>query len=154
MSGGLGGREWRVQQKLVVVKAVGLVAALALTALSLDDRRAVVLCGAAALVLAALLVRDLLVPVRLAADEDGLVVINGFAGRKRIAWSDVERVKVDVFHRYGRRWEHMEIDTGTGIHVLGSASLGTSCTEVAAELRSMRAAYGMPGGVQGGESGA
>ncbi|MDF5759240.1 PH domain-containing protein [Spongiactinospora sp. TRM90649] len=135
-------REWRVRRDFVVLKAVGLVLALVLVVLNHDDRRAMVLCGVAALALAVLIARDLLVPVRLAADEEGVIVVRGFAGRRRVPWSDVERIVVDVHRRYGRRWEHLEIDAGEQIYVFGGGQLGTSCTLVAAELRALRSSTG------------
>jgi hypothetical protein len=143
-------KEWRVHRNWVVVKGVGLVAALALLAFNLGDRRALILCGALGVVLAVLIVRDLVVPVRLAMDDAGITVIRGFAGRQHVPWADVERIVVDVNHRYGRRWEHLEIDTGEQLFVLGSAQLGTSCTEVAAELRAQKGSFGATGGRESG----
>ncbi|MCG5215097.1 PH domain-containing protein [Streptosporangium soli] len=141
-------RRWRVRREMAVIKGAGCGAALILALLNLDDRRALILCLVATLALAVLLARDLLVPVRLAADADGLTVVRGFAGRDRIAWPDVERVTVDVNRRYGKRWEHLEIDVGDRIYVLGGNALGASCTETAAELRSLKSAYGTPEGEQ------
>jgi hypothetical protein len=141
-----GQRQWRVRREMVLVKAAGMVLALALLLLNLDDRRAVILSGVAALALAVLIVRDLLVRVRLAAGESGVSVVKGFAGRDRLSWDEIERISVDVNRRYGRRWEHLEIDTGERIYLLGSGALGASCTEVAAELRSMKSAHRRTGG--------
>ncbi|WP_158578603.1 PH domain-containing protein [Spongiactinospora rosea] len=132
--------EWRVRRDFVVLKALGLLPAIALIVLNLDDRRAIILCGITALVLAVLVARDLLVPVRLSADPEGVVVARWFAGRQRVPWEAVERIAVDVRHRYGRRWEHLEIDTGETLFVLTSAQLGVSCTTVAADLRSLKSA--------------
>ncbi|MFI0422563.1 PH domain-containing protein [Spongiactinospora sp. 9N601] len=132
--------EWRVRRDFVVLKALGLLLAIALIVLNLDDRRAIILCGIAAFVLAVLVGRDLLVPVRLSAGPEGVVVVRWFADRRLVPWDAVEQIAVDVRHRYGRRWEHLEIDTGEDLFVLTSAQLGGSCTAVAADLRSLKSA--------------
>lgn len=126
---------------MTVLKAAGLVVALTVLVMSLDDLRAVVLYGALTAGLAVLVARDLLVPVRLAADRNGVTAVWGFAAKDRIAWTDIERVTVDVRHRYGRRWEHLEIDVGDRVYIFTSTSLGVPCTEAAAELREMKMAF-------------
>ncbi|GAA5087713.1 hypothetical protein HNP84_005759 [Thermocatellispora tengchongensis] len=137
-------RQWRVRRDVLALKAVGLAVALVLFVLNIDDLRAVMLCSVLVVGLGVLVARDLVAPVRLAADGRGISVVRGFSRMEWIDWDKVEHISVDVQHRYGRRWEHMEIDTGDRIYVLSSASLGESCTEAAAELRRLRAAKTHP----------
>ena len=57
--------------------------------------------------------RDLIAPVRLAADADGVTVVTGFARRRRhLPWAQIERVRVDRRDRLGLRSEMLEIDAG------------------------------------------
>jgi hypothetical protein len=129
--------EWRVRREQAVFKILGALACAGLgTYWYLQgDVRGVILAVPATLLVGAMALRDLLVPVRLAADEAGLTVVHGFAGRRRVPWSAIEEIKVDVRRRYGRRSEMLEIDTGDHLHLFSPAELGASCTEVAAELR-------------------
>ncbi|WP_262403084.1 hypothetical protein [Actinomadura sp. CNU-125] len=60
-------REWRVPPAQVAVKWAAALAVAALAALSAGDRQFLLLAGAAALGLAALALRDVLAPVRVAA---------------------------------------------------------------------------------------
>src|SRR5512142_1368866 len=96
-----GVRRWRVSRSLVMVKGLGTAAlcAVALLYHAYPDRLTVSVAGA--LVVGVLLVRDLLVPVRLEADPGGVTVVSGFAGRRRLDWSEVERVRVDDRRRLG-----------------------------------------------------
>ncbi|MER7503219.1 PH domain-containing protein [Nonomuraea pusilla] len=102
---------------------------------SLGDVAGVVLAVPAAVLVGAMGLRDVLVPVRLAADEDGITVVHGFAGRRRVPWDEVREITVDVRTRYGLRSEMLEIDTGYHLHVFSRHELGASPTEVAAALR-------------------
>src|SRR5512132_3065719 len=103
---------WRVDRRLALLKAVG-VPVFALIAFALrDDLPGLVLAVVAAVVLAVYAMRDVIAPVRLAADQDGVTVVTGFAGRRRIPWDEVERIRVDVRSRLGLRAELLEIDTG------------------------------------------
>ncbi|MBT8224942.1 MAG: PH domain-containing protein [Dactylosporangium sp.] len=78
--------------------------------------------------------RDLLAPVRLAADADGIVVVRGFARTERIPWSAVERIRVDERARLGGRSRLVEIDTGETLHLFGAGELGAPVDEVVAAL--------------------
>ncbi|MGC5014794.1 PH domain-containing protein [Streptosporangium sp. DT93] len=129
---------WRVRRDLLVMKAVAALALAVLAVLSLDDLRGALLAGAASVVLAVLAARDLLAPVRLTADGEGLIVVKGFAGSERVPWRAVERIRVDSRTRFTSRTELLEIDTGEGIHLLSRFDLGVPCQEVADELRSFR----------------
>lgn len=82
--------------------------------------------------------RDLLVPVRLAADYDGVTVVTGFAGRRRLAWAEIERVRVDVRPRLGTRSELLEIDTGESLYLFSAHELGAPVDDVADTLTRLR----------------
>lgn len=130
---------WRVDRRLAVLKAVGAVA-FALIAFALrDDRPGLVLAIVATLALAGFALRDVLAPVRLAADQGGVTVVSGFAGRRRIPWADVERVRVDVRSRLGLRAELLEIDAGETVHLFSAAELGEECETAAQTLLALRA---------------
>ena len=134
---------WRVDGRLVAMKATGL-AVFVLASLVLlfvtDDRLGGVLSVVAALALAGYLVRDLAVPVRLAADPDGLTVVAGFAGHQRLAWSQVERMRVDRRRHLGLRNEFVEIDTGDALHLFSTYDLGTPPDKVLRTLEALRQA--------------
>ncbi|MEU4331676.1 PH domain-containing protein [Nonomuraea dietziae] len=133
---------WRVRRELVAVKILAAVACAALGGywyLS-GDVRGVILAVPATLLVGAMALRDLLVPVRLATDASGITVAHGYAGSRHVPWDQIEDIKVDVRTRYGRRSEMLEIDTGDNLHLFSRSDLGASPTEVAAELRRLRAA--------------
>ncbi|MEU7895021.1 PH domain-containing protein [Nonomuraea sp. NPDC049152] len=129
---------WRVRRELAVFKILG---ALACAGLGVywyltGDVRGVILAVPATLLVGAMGVRDVLVPVRLAADPSGITVVHGFAGRRHVPWDQIEDVRVDVRRRFGLRSEMLEIDTGDNLHLVSGYELGgASCTEVAALLR-------------------
>jgi hypothetical protein len=103
------------------------------------DRIAVGMAAAAAAVLVGWGVRDLVVPVRLSADAQGVTVVIGIAGRRRLAWSDIDRIGVDTRPRFGVRTETLEIDTGESVHLFGAYDLGAPPTDVAPVLQAARA---------------
>ncbi|MEV4705391.1 PH domain-containing protein [Actinoplanes sp. NPDC049316] len=84
--------------------------------------------------------RDLIRPVRLTADADGVTVVSGFAARRRLPWSRIERVRVDSRTRRGLRSELLEIDAGESLHLFSGHELGTDPQEVAQALNDLRAA--------------
>ncbi|WP_440068584.1 PH domain-containing protein [Streptosporangium sp. OZ121] len=129
---------WRVRRDLLIMKIVAALAFAVLTVLTLGDLRGAILAGVASAVLVVLAVRDVLAPVRLTADGEGLVVVKGFAGSERVPWRSVERIRVDTRTRFTSRTELLEIDTGESIHLLSRFDLGAPCREVADELRSFR----------------
>ncbi|GAB7041215.1 hypothetical protein JCM9533A_50650 [Catenuloplanes niger JCM 9533] len=128
---------WRVPIWLPVVKLAGGVALLLLALALADGDRAQL--GAGAVVCAGLAgwaARDLLAPVRLAVDEDGLTVVTGFARRTRLTWERVEAVRLDTRPRLGVRTETLEVDTGDTLHVFTKADLGVPPEEVLPHLSS------------------
>ncbi|HET8683301.1 MAG TPA: PH domain-containing protein, partial [Micromonosporaceae bacterium] len=82
--------------------------------------------------------RDLLVPVRLTAGYEGVTVVTGLAHRRRLAWSQIERVRVDVRPRLGTRSELLEIDAGESLHLFSTHELGAPVSEVAETLTRLR----------------
>ncbi|MEU7617621.1 PH domain-containing protein [Micromonospora rifamycinica] len=132
-------RQWRVSPALPAAK---LAAALGLVALGLllaaGDPVQLVLALAAAVGLVGWAARDLLAPVRLAADAAGITVVRGYAGRRHLPWDAVEAITVDRRTRFGLSGETLEIDAGETLHLLGRADLGAPPTEVAESLRAAR----------------
>ncbi|OKI57985.1 hypothetical protein A6A27_07010 [Micromonospora sp. CB01531] len=127
-----------------VLPVAKLVAALVLVALGLlfagGDRVQLVLAGLAAAALAGWGVRDLVAPVRLAVDAEGVTVIQGFAGRRRLPWPAVEAIRVERRTRRGLTAETLEIDAGESLHLFGRYDLDAPPEEVAEALRAARAA--------------
>ncbi|NYT93552.1 PH domain-containing protein [Salinispora sp. H7-4] len=136
-----GTRQWRVPVALPAVKAGGAGALVALGLLLADGDPVrltlAVLAAAALLVWAA---RDLLVPVRLAVDPEGLTVVSGFAGRRRLPWSQVAEIRVDQRARLGRSNAALEVDAGETLHLFGRFDLDADPVDVAAQLRAARPA--------------
>ncbi|MFG2106392.1 PH domain-containing protein [Micromonospora chersina] len=134
-------RQWRVPPVLPAVKALG---ALVLVALGLlfagEDRVQLVLAGLAAAGLLAWALRDLVAPVRLAADPEGITVIQGFARRRRLPWAAVEAIRVERRTRRGITAETLEIDAGESLHLFGRYDLDAPPEEVAAALETARTA--------------
>jgi hypothetical protein len=125
--------EWRVDRKLPTVKLtaaaffalLGIFVATDLVGRSLAAVATVGLIGYAA--------RDVVYPVRLRADMQGVTLIVGVA-RRRLPWSAIDRVRVDERHRLGLRTELLEIDTGDELLFLGERDLGVPPSEVLADL--------------------
>ncbi|NRQ39114.1 PH domain-containing protein [Nonomuraea sp. NN258] len=128
---------WRVRRELAVFKILGglACAGLAVYWYVQGDVRGVLLGVPAALLVGGMGLRDLLVPVRLSADESGITVVHGFAGKRHVPWESIWDIKVDVRRRWGLRSEMLEIDTGDHLHIFSPHELGASPTEVAAALR-------------------
>ncbi|HWG99775.1 MAG TPA: PH domain-containing protein [Pilimelia sp.] len=129
---------WRVRPALPRLKLIGAGALAALAALVAEDAVAIVAALAAMLALVGWAVRDLLRPVRLAADRQGVTVASGLRGARRLAWSEVERVRVDDRPRLGLRTRTLEIDTGEALYLFGPHDLGAPPEEVAARLATLR----------------
>ncbi|BCY15529.1 PH domain-containing protein [Actinoplanes sp. L3-i22] len=131
--------QWRVKPVLPVTKLMGAVAVVVL-AVAFAGRDPVrwtlaVVVGSG---LALWALRDLLVPVRLAADTDGVTVVTGFAGRRRLPWPQVERLRVDRTSRRGLSSELLEIDAGDAIYLFSAHELGALPEDVLAELTALR----------------
>ncbi|PWU53780.1 hypothetical protein DLJ46_00640 [Micromonospora globispora] len=135
--------QWRVPVILPVAKLVGAVVLVGLGLLFAgNDRVQPVLAGLAAAALTGWGLRDLVAPVRLAVDPDGITVIHGFAGRRRLPWPVVEAITVDRRTRRGLTSETLEIDAGESLHLFGRYDLDAPPAEVAEVLRAARSAAG------------
>jgi hypothetical protein len=131
--------QWRIKPVLPVTKAMGAVAVVVL-AVAFAGRDPVrwslaFVIGAA---LAIWAVRDLIAPVRLAADAAGVTVLTGFARRRHLPWDQIERVRVDVSSRRGLRSELLELDAGESIFLFSAHELGVLPEEVATALADLR----------------
>lgn len=128
---------WRVSTGLCALRMVGAALFGGVALLTAGDPVRATLAGMAALVLAGYALRDVLVPVRLRADAEGLTVARGFAGQQRLAWSEVDRVRVDRRKRLTGRSELLEIDDGESLRLLSTYDLGAPCPDVLTALRSV-----------------
>jgi hypothetical protein len=131
--------QWRIKPVLPVTKGMGAVAVIVL-AVAFAGRDPVrwALALVVALALAVWLVRDLIAPVRLAADAAGVTVLTGFARRRHLPWAQIERVRVEVSSRRGLRSELLELDAGESIFLFSAHELGALPEEVATALAGFR----------------
>jgi len=131
--------QWHIKPVLPVTKGMGAVAVVVL-AVAFAGRDPVrwTLALVVAVVLAVWAVRDLVAPVRLAADAGGVTVITGFARRRHLPWAQVERVRVAVSSRRGLRSELLELDAGESIFLFSAHELGVLPDEVATALADLR----------------
>jgi hypothetical protein len=129
---------YRVDSRFTALKVAGFVI-FVLAALALrDDRPSLAFTGVAALVAGVYALRDILVPYRLSADRDGVSVISGYAGTRRLAWPEIEQVRLDERRRLGTRSASLEIDTGDHLYLLSSYDLGTDPADAVEALNSLR----------------
>ncbi|WP_329105990.1 PH domain-containing protein [Micromonospora sp. NBC_01699] len=127
---------WRVRPALPVLKLAGAVALVGLgLLLGGGDPVPIGVSVLAGVGLLGWAVRDLVAPVRLAVDPAGVTVIRGFAGQRRLAWSQVERIAVDSRPRLGLRTGTLELDAGDSLHFFSRYDLGAEPGEVANALR-------------------
>lgn len=129
---------WRVNPTGALLKGGAAVAFVLAALVFAGDPVGVAVALLAAVALGAYALRDVIAPVRLAADTSGLTVVSGYAGRRRLAWSDVDRVRVDSRRRLGLRNDLLEIDTDDHLYLFSSAELGADCAEVAQILADLR----------------
>lgn len=126
---------------LPVLMAAGAVPLVALgLLLAGGDPVQLVLAGLAAAALLGWALRDVVAPVRLAVDPEGITVIAGWAGRRRLPWTAIEAITVDRRARRGLTSEVLEIDAGGSLHLFGRSDLGAEPAEVAEVLRAARPA--------------
>ncbi|MFI0483305.1 PH domain-containing protein [Actinomadura sp. 9N215] len=135
-------RRWRVPHGQVAVKCAGAAAVTALVVLYSQDRQFLFLAVAAAIGLNALALRDLVAPVRLAADGDGVTVVTGYARRRRVRWDEVTAIRVDERRRLLLHTRMLEIETVDDLHLLSAFDLGADVHDVADELYRLRARTG------------
>ncbi|HYN96509.1 MAG TPA: PH domain-containing protein [Pilimelia sp.] len=129
---------WRVRPALPGAKVAAAVAFGALAAVVGDDPVRLALAAVATTALLLWAARDLLAPARLTADATGVTVIAGFAGRRHLPWSTIERVRVDRRTRGGLRAELLELDAGETLHLFSEYELSARPADVAARLAELR----------------
>ena len=133
---------WRIKPVLPVTKGLAAVAVLVLSfAFGRDDPIQWVMAGAVAIGLAGWALRDLVAPVRLAADIDAVTVVEGYARRRRLGWVEIERVRVDRRERLGLTTELLEVDSGEDIYLYSVHDLGADPRDVLAVLEELRAQH-------------
>ncbi|MDI6099204.1 PH domain-containing protein [Actinoplanes sp. NEAU-A12] len=131
--------QWRVRPVLPVAKLIGAAALPVLVAgFAPDDLSRWALAAVVTAGIVAWALRDLLIPVRLAADADGVTVLAGFARRRRLPWSQIETVRVETGTRRGLRSELLEIDAGDAVYLLSANQLGAIPEDVALALADLR----------------
>ncbi|GII75838.1 hypothetical protein Sru01_08200 [Sphaerisporangium rufum] len=136
----ISGRQWRVRRELTMVKwaATAALAVLAVAVAIGGDVRGTILCAGGTLMLGGFVLRDVLAPVRLAADEHGVTVVTGLARRRRLPWPEIAAIRVEENARYGLRWDVLEIETTESLHLFSAHELGTPCRDAARELDRLR----------------
>ncbi|WP_073264280.1 PH domain-containing protein [Cryptosporangium aurantiacum] len=131
-------RRWRVPIAVPVAKfVVAGVLVVAVVTIARDLVGAVLgLLVAGGLSLSGL--RDVLVPVRLEADAEGVTVLSGLSGRRRYPWAVIDRIRVDRRRRLLGRSTMLEIDVDDDLYFLTQYELGAPPAEVAEELATFR----------------
>lgn len=131
--------QWRIKPVLPVSKLIGVVAVVVLAfAFAGRDPVRWVLAALVGVGLLGWAARDLLRPIRLAADTEGVTVVTGFASRRRLSWDQIERVRVDRRTHRGLRNEMLELDAGEAIYLFSANDLGALPEEVATALADLR----------------
>ncbi|GAA4241687.1 hypothetical protein GCM10022254_71520 [Actinomadura meridiana] len=123
----------------VAVKCVAAAAVTALVVLYRHDYQFLFLAAVAAVGLNGLALRDLLAPVRLSADGEGMTVVSGYAGHRHVPWREVTSIRVDERRRVLARTRILEIETTDDLHLLSAFDLGADVHDVADELYRIRA---------------
>ena len=129
---------WRVPRKVPAGKLAIAALMTLLGALAATELWQQVVAAAAVAALVGWAARDLVAPVRLAADPAGVTVVTGFARRHRLGWAQVERVRVDV----RRRSRMLEVDAGDRLYLFSRYDVDADLDEVAGRLEALRAAAG------------
>jgi hypothetical protein len=130
--------EWRVPRRVPALKLVAALVFLGVALFYAGDPARWVIAVVAAVLLGAFALRDVLAPVRLAADGTGVTVVHGFARTRHVPWADVERVRVDSRQRLGRRNEVLEVDTGEALYLFSPQELGADLDTVTSALVALR----------------
>ena len=128
---------WRVSPPLTWAKVIATLAFVGVAVVYHDDRMRLLVTLVGALLLGCYAARDLFIPVRLTADAEGITVVAGLR-RRRLAWSQIERIRVDAHSRLGLRTEMLEIDAGDSLHLLSTYDLNAPVSDVAETLAELR----------------
>jgi hypothetical protein len=123
----------------VTVAKFALAAALGIAAAVAPQTSQTTIGLIAALAVAAYAARDLATRTRLVADADGLIVARGYAGHRRLAWSEIERLRVDTRTRLGMRGAVLEVDAGEEIYLFTRNDLGADPHEALEIVEKVRA---------------
>jgi hypothetical protein len=137
--------EWRVPRRVPALKLAAAAVFLGVALFYAGDPARWSVAVVAAVLLGAFALRDVLAPVRLAADGTGVTVVHGFARTRHVPWADIERVRVDARARLGRRNEVLEVDTGESLYLFGAQELGEDLDTVASALVALRTGRPLPG---------
>ncbi|MFF5230484.1 PH domain-containing protein [Dactylosporangium sp. NPDC000521] len=129
---------WRVSTGFAALKGCAAIGLLVAGVFAASDRRMLTAAVVAAAILGIYALRDFVAPVRLAADLDGVTVVSGYAGRRRVDWVQVERMRVDARSRGGLRSELLEIDAGEHLFLLSRYDLNAHPADVYEELLRLR----------------
>jgi hypothetical protein len=133
-TGPLTSAQWRVDRTMLVAKILGIVAFAAIPQVFEFNLTSRWFGGVVAVALALYAIRDLVVPVRLAADQEGVRVVVGFAGHRDIPWADVDGLRLDPRRRAG----FLEIETATSLHLLSRYDLSMLPADALAMLERIR----------------
>lgn len=136
-------KQWKVPRAQTAAKAAVAALLAVIAVLGAGDRALLFLAGVGALGAAVVALRDVVAPVRLAADARGLTIVSGYAGRIVVPWPQVAAIRVDETTRYGLRIRLLEIETTAGdVHLLSRYDLGEDAESARSELvrRQARAA--------------
>jgi hypothetical protein len=129
---------WHVHRGLTAMKIVGALVFAGTALVFWDDRGRLAIGLAVAVGLAVAAVRDLVAPVRLAADGTGVTVVTGFVSRHHLPWADIERIRLDERRRLGVRAQLVEVDVGETLYLFSTYQLSAPCEDVVDELRRLR----------------
>ncbi len=122
--------EWRADRRATILKFAGAAVFVVLPAFGASKNLAWLIGLVAAVGLFLFGLRDVIAPVRLAADADGVTVASGYAGHRRFAWSDLDRVRVDSRNRFGARSAFLEVDAGESLFFFSRYDLGEDPDDV------------------------
>lgn len=135
---------FRVPTQVVAAKIALAVLLVVLAVLGQDAVTQVIGLAAAAGV-AAYALRDLLAPERVRADQEAVTVVSGYASRRRLSWSEIERVRVDSRPRFGVHSVLLELDAGDAIYLFSRSDLGADPHDAMEMLDELRGGHGTLG---------
>jgi PH (Pleckstrin Homology) domain-containing protein len=111
--------QWRVDRTMLAAKVIGIVAFAAIPQAFQFNLVSRWFGALVAVALALYAIRDLVAPVRLSADQDGVRVVVGFAGHRDIPWSEVDGLRIDPRRRSG----FLEVETSDTLHLFSRYDL-------------------------------